>query len=175
MEKDMIILIAEDDIGHFELVKRHLWRSCVDNDFLHFKDGQEILDYLFKRQDEVKCEEKSRYLLLLDIRMPKIDGIEVLRRVKENEELLKIPVIMLTTTDEPCQIERCYELGCSFYMVKPTDYNEFMKMVEDLAAILSTEWLKVPSIDRERIISADTGQIAVTCSRSPATRKLVRL
>jgi CheY-like chemotaxis protein len=172
MEKDMIILIAEDDMGHFELVKRHLWLNCAGNDFLHFKDGQEVLDFLFKGGNGVKHGEKDRYLLLLDIRMPGVDGLEVLRKIKENRELSKIPVIMLTTTDEPSKIERCYELGCSFFMVKPTDYNKFMEMMKDLGVILSLEWLKVPSIDRERIALAHADRrIVMTRSPSPAPPK----
>ena len=100
MNKGVLILIAEDDPGHTELVKKNLWRSCVDNDILQFKDGQEILDFLFRRGSHAKRQGKGCYLLLLDIRMPIVDGWEVLRQMKEDEELKKIPVIILTTTDE---------------------------------------------------------------------------
>ncbi|MHC4312585.1 MAG: response regulator, partial [Planctomycetota bacterium] len=127
MNKDAVILIAEDDPGHVELVKRNLWRSCVDNNILPFKDGQAILDFLFKRDDKTKRDEKAFYLLLLDIRMPKVDGLEVLRQIKEDEELRKIPVIILTTTDEASEVNRFYEMGCSFYMIKPADYTKFME------------------------------------------------
>ncbi|MDH4239296.1 MAG: response regulator [Phycisphaerae bacterium] len=147
MNKDAVILIAEDDPGHVELVKRNLWRSCVDNDILPFKDGQEILDFLFKRDDKAKRDEKAFYLLLLDIRMPKVDGLEVLRQIKEDEELRKIPVIILTTTDETSEINRFYEMGCSFYMIKPADYTKFMEAVENLGTFLSLEWVKVPLVD----------------------------
>ncbi len=144
--KETVILIAEDDTGHFELVKRNLWRSCVENQILHFKDGQAILDFLFKTGDGIKRKEDCRYLLLLDIRMPKVDGREVLRRIKDDEELKKIPVIMLTTTDEAAEIDRCYELGCSFYLAKPADYNKFMQAVENLGAFLSLNGVMVPGI-----------------------------
>jgi CheY-like chemotaxis protein len=147
MNRDAVILIAEDDPGHVELVKRNLWRSCVDNDILPFKDGQEILDFLFKRDDKSKRDEKSFYLLLLDIRMPKVDGFEVLRQIKEDEELRKIPVIVLTTTDEKSEVNRFYEMGCSFYMIKPADYTKFMEAVENLGTFLSLEWVKVPLVD----------------------------
>jgi len=147
MNKDAVILIAEDDPGHVELVKRNLWRSCVDNNILPFKDGQAILDFLFRRDDKAKREEKGCYLLLLDIRMPKVDGLEVLRQIKEDEELRKIPVIILTTTDEASEVNRFYEMGCSFYMIKPADYTKFMEAVENLGTFLSLEWVKVPLVD----------------------------
>ena len=147
MNKGAVILIAEDDAGHVELVKRNLWRSCVENDILQFKDGQEMLDFLFKSGDKAKRVEKGSYLLLLDIRMPRIDGEEVLRRMKEDEELRKIPVIVLTANDEASEVARCYEMGCSFYMIKPADYNKFMEVVENLGAFLSLDGIKVPQID----------------------------
>jgi len=147
MNKDAVILIAEDDPGHVELVKRNLWRSCVANDILQFKDGQDVLDFLFRRGRRAKCEEKGRYLLLLDIRMPRVDGQEVLRQMKEDEELRKIPVIILTTTDEASEVDRYYEMGCSFYMIKPADYNKFMEAVENLGAFLSLDCVRVPLID----------------------------
>ncbi|MCK4751869.1 MAG: response regulator [Planctomycetes bacterium] len=146
MNKDTVILIAEDDAGHFELVKRNLWRSCIEHEMLHFKDGQETLDFLFMNGDRIKREKNHSYVLLLDIRMPKVDGREILRRMKEDERLRKIPVIMLTTTDDRDEIDRCYEMGCSFYMVKPTDYNKFMAAVENLGVFLSLEEVTVPSV-----------------------------
>lgn len=148
MKEDSIILIAEDDSGHFELVKRNLWRSCVENDILHFKDGQEILDFFFgTAKGGVKRNKIGNYLLLLDIRMPKVDGIEVLRRIKEDDELKKMPVVMLTTTDETSEINLCYEMGCSFYMAKPADYGKFMEMVESLGQFLSMPGVIVPPIN----------------------------
>jgi len=147
MNKDAVILIAEDDPGHVELVKKNLWRSCVENDILQFRNGQEILDFLFRRDDTAKHGEKGCYLLLLDIRMPKIDGQEVLRRIKEDEELKKMPVIILTTTDEAIEVDRFYEMGCSFYIVKPADYTKFMEAVENLGAFLSLEGVRVPVVD----------------------------
>ena len=147
MKKNVLILIAEDDPGHIELVKRNLWRSCVDNDILQFKDGQEILDFLFRRGSHTEREQKGCYLLLLDIRMPKVDGWEVLRQMKEDRELKKIPVIILTTKDEVKEVDRFYEMGCSFYMIKPADYTKFMEAVENLGSFLSLEGVRVPAID----------------------------
>lgn len=147
MKDNMVILIAEDDAGHFALIKRNLWLSCVDNEILHFKDGQEILDFLFGTGDGPKRQKNISYIILLDIRMPKVDGRKVLRRIKEDHKLRKMPVIMLTTTDDIREVDRCYQLGCSFYMVKPVDYNQFMGAVENLGSFLSLQSVKIPPIE----------------------------
>ncbi|MHC4125911.1 MAG: response regulator [Planctomycetota bacterium] len=143
MEKNAVILIAEDDTGHFELVKKNLWLSCVDHEILQFRDGQQILDFLFETGKGAIREAGQSYILILDIRMPKVDGREVLRRMKEDNELRKIPVFMLTTTDDISEVERCYKMGCSFYMVKPIDYHKFMMAMRNLGTFLSMEWVKV--------------------------------
>ena len=146
MKEEITILIAEDEAGHFELVRKNLWLSYIDSDIVHFKDGQEILDFLFQKGDGHKREGGRKYVLLLDIRMPKVDGREVLSRIKEDEELKKIPIIMLTTTDEVVEIDKCYDLGCSFYMVKPVDYHKFMRAVGSLGLFLSMNGMKVPAV-----------------------------
>lgn len=145
MNKEGVILIAEDDEGHFELIKRSLQRAGVCNEILRFADGQETLDFLFVRGDGAKREHDKEYLLLLDIRMPKIDGMEVLERVKKDPELKKIPVVMLTTTDDPRTIERCHNLGCSVYIVKPVEYQDFAEAVRKIGLLLSV--VEVPQID----------------------------
>jgi CheY-like chemotaxis protein len=148
MKTDTVILIAEDDAGHFQLIKKNLWLTCVDGHFIHFKNGQEVLDFLFQTDTEVDSEDKKGYILMLDIRMPQVDGIEVLKRIKEDEELRKIPVIMLTTTSEASMIEQCYELGCSYYMVKPVNYHHFMEAVQNLGAFLSLGGMRLPFIKK---------------------------
>ena len=148
MNEDMVILIAEDNAGHFQLIKKNLWLTCVNNDILLFKDGQEILDFLFENGNDTHLEEKKQYVLLLDIRMPKVDGLEVLKRTREDKDLRKIPVIMFTTTSEAGMIKQCYELGCSYYMVKPINYNHFMKAVQNLGEFLSLGGMRLPFIKK---------------------------
>ena len=148
MKKDMVILIAEDDAGHFQLIKKNLWLTCVDSHIIQFKNGQEVLDYLFKTDTKVCSEDKKGYILLLDIRMPQVDGVEVLKRIKEDEELRKIPVIMLTTTSEAGMIKQCYELGCSYYVVKPVNYHRFMEAVQSLGEFLSLGGMRLPFIKK---------------------------
>ena len=146
MEKDMVILIAEDDAGHFRLIKKNLWLTCVDSEIILFKNGQEVLDFLFSTDGKVHLENNKKYILLLDIRMPQVDGVEVLKRIKDHDELRKIPVIMLTTTSEEGMIKQCYEQGCGYYMVKPVNYQNFMKAVQNLGEFLSLEHMKLPFI-----------------------------
>ncbi len=144
----MVILVAEDDMGHFVLVKKNLWRSCVESEVIHFTDGGQILDFLYGRGEGAVRDPNESYVILLDIRMPKVDGFGVLETVKSDPELKKIPVIMLTTTDNPEEVERCYGKGCNFYLVKPSNYNDFMKCVEVLGSFLSLEAIKIPSAGR---------------------------
>ena len=153
MHEDTVILIAEDDAGHFALVKKNLWRSCVRNEILHFRDGEEILNFFSNGKGSIGLQSGRPYLLLLDIRMPKVDGIEVLRRMKADPKLATIPVIMLTTTDDSGEVDRCYDLGCSFYIVKPPNYADFMACVEQLGAFLSLPTVEIPRAD-----SANQGQ-----------------
>ncbi len=155
MKDNTVILIAEDDAGHFALVKKHLWRSCVQNEILHFKNGQEVLNFFFDPKAEQAMVPGTSYVLLLDIRMPKVDGTEVLERLRCDGDLSKVPVIMLTTTDDPNEINRCYDLGCSFYIVKPSDYNRFMECVDQLGAFLSLEGVNIPSIASSPKVSAN--------------------
>jgi len=148
MKKEMVILIAEDDAGHFQLIKKNLWLTYVDSDILQFKNGQEVLDFLFKKDTEGYLEDQKQYILLLDIRMPQVDGIEVLKKIKEDEELRKIPVIMLTTTSQASTIKQCYELGCSYYMIKPVNYHHFMEAVQNLGEFLSLGGMRLPFIKK---------------------------
>ena len=146
MNENMVILIAEDNAGHFQLIKKNLWLTCVNNDILLFKNGQEILDFLLKNGSGMHLQENKQYVLLLDIRMPKVDGVEVLKIIKKDQKLRKILVIMLTTTSNISMIKQCYELGCSYYMVKPVDYHNFMEAVQNLGEFLSLKGMRLPSI-----------------------------
>ncbi len=131
MNKDTVILLAEDDKGHAGLIMKNLKRAGIDNEMILFVNGQEVLDYLFK----LKNNNRS-FVLLLDIRMPKVDGLEVLRRVKADELLSGIPVIMVTTADEEGTIEECKSMGCLKYIVKPVNYDGFVKTIQELSSFI---------------------------------------
>ncbi len=145
MQRNVVILIADDDAGHARLVEKNLARAGLNNQIFRFADGQEILDFLFRRGSGTKREPKTPYLLLLDIRMPKVDGVEVLRQIKADRWLKKIPVSMLTTTDDPREVERCHDLGCSSYIVKPVDYDKFAEAIKKLGFFISL--VEVPELN----------------------------
>ena len=136
MLDDVIILMAEDDIGHAGLIQRNLKRAGITNEILHFKDGQRVLDFLLADKPGDKSPTSRAYLLLLDIRIPKVDGIEVLRQIKNHTELKTIPVLMLTTTDDPREVRRCHQLGCSNYITKPIEYEKFIEAIHNLGLFL---------------------------------------
>ncbi len=131
------IVIVEDDEGHAILVRQNLEAAGLNNEFLHFRDGQAALDFFFKGGKPAAALGPHSYLILLDIRMPKVDGIEVLRRIKSDPELHKLPVIMLTTTDDAREVERCHQLGCNVYIQKPVDYDKFTEAIRRLGLFLS--------------------------------------
>jgi len=136
MTKEVVILIADDDAGHVRLVEKNLQRAGLHNPIERFENGQAILDFLFARGTRRRAGECA-YLLLLDIRMPQVDGVEVLRQIKADPNLKRIPVIMLTTTDDPREVERCHTLGCSSYVVKPVDYEKFSDAIRQVGLFIA--------------------------------------
>jgi len=130
------ILIAEDDDGHADLIMELLRETGVENPLVRFRDGQEVLDYLCDEEGRSKLQNGSRYLLLLDIRMPRLDGVEVLRHMKANPRLKDIPVIMLTTTDDPREVQDCYQYGCNCYITKPVEFGRFTTVLRQLGLFL---------------------------------------
>lgn len=145
MQEKVVILVAEDDEGHATLIKRNLSRAGLSNEILHFKDGQEILDFLFRRGAGPHRKPEAPYVLLLDIRMPKVDGVEVLRQIKRDPELRKLPVIMVTTTDDQREVDLCHALGCSSYLTKPIEYERFVQAIQQLGLYLAV--VQVPTLN----------------------------
>ncbi len=132
----LLILLAEDDEGHANLIQRNLKRAGIVNEVVRVCDGQQALDYLRREGAYVTRTPSGPLLLLLDINMPRIDGVEVLRQVKADPATAKLPVIMLTTTDDPREVGRCYELGCSVYITKPVQYDQFAEAIQRLGLFL---------------------------------------
>ncbi len=145
MTQEVVILIADDDAGHARLIEKNLQRAGLHNPVLRFEDGQDILDFLFRRGSGSKRMPEVPYLLLLDIRMPKVDGVEVLRQIKADVELRKLPVSMLTTTDDPREVAHCHALGCGNYIVKPVEYEKFSEAVKQFGLFISL--VQVPQIN----------------------------
>lgn len=136
------IILVEDDDGHATLIEKNLRRAGLANNYSRLKDGQEALDYF---AGPGACDPNSTTpscLVLLDIKMPRVDGVEVLRRMKADPRTATIPVIMLTTTDDPREVERCYQLGCNVYVTKPVEYESFLEAVKRLGLFLQV--VKLP-------------------------------
>ena len=154
------IVLIEDDDGHATLVERNLRRAGISNGFVRFRDGQQALDYFFGPAPDTgaggavaataspaagaypPCEDLTNFVVLLDLKMPRVDGFEVLRRLKESPKTAAVPVIVLTTTDDPREIARCYELGCNVYICKPVEYDAFIEAVRRLGFFLQV--VKLP-------------------------------
>ena len=145
MKRDVEILIAEDDDGHFSLVEKNLRRAGICNKITRFADGRKTLDFLFPEASAARRCADCAYLLLLDIRMPHVDGVEVLKQIRQDPFWKRMPVIMLTTTDDPREIERCCELGSSVYIVKPVEYQAFVEAVRKVGLFLSV--VEVPRLN----------------------------
>jgi CheY-like chemotaxis protein len=143
MNTPVTIVMIEDDEGHARLIERNIRRSGVNNEIIPFTDGTSALNYLFGK-DGTALERKGHALLiLLDLNLPDMSGIEILRQVKENKYLKSTPVVVLTTTDDSHEIKRCYELYCNVYITKPVNYESFANAIRQLGLFFSV--IQVPS------------------------------
>jgi CheY-like chemotaxis protein len=142
----ILIVLVEDDDGHAELVERNLKRAGVANGVHRLRDGQEAIDFVLAQGPYRGQNGPHSMLLLLDIKMPRVDGVEVLRQLKSNPQTALVPVIMLTTTDDPREIQRCYELGCSVYITKPVDYQAFVEAINRLGMFLQV--VRIPDTNQ---------------------------
>ncbi len=127
----LIILFIEDDPAHADIALRNFAKNRMMNRIIHLWDGQQALDYLF-RQGEYADPELSPlpHLILLDLRLPKVDGLEVLEKIRAVEYLRRIPAVILTTSEAEVDISRAYDLNVNSYLVKPIDFNKFSKLIE---------------------------------------------
>jgi CheY-like chemotaxis protein len=126
------ILLAEDSPQDVELTLNALAEQNIGNSVAVARDGAEALDYLYKRGKFTDRENGNPVLLLLDLKMPKVDGLEVLRTVKSDPRLRTIPVVVLTSSREEQDVVRSYELGVNAYVVKPVEFDKFLRAVRDL-------------------------------------------
>lgn len=129
--KELNILIAEDDDGHADLIIEGLRDVGVCNEITRFSNGLDVWNHL---SNQLLTD--NNYLLLLDINMPKMDGIEVLKKIKASHLLKTIPVIMLTTTDDPKEVEACYQYGCNLYITKPIDFLKFAETLRRIGLLI---------------------------------------
>ncbi|WP_110948577.1 response regulator [Pseudomonas bohemica] len=126
------ILLVEDNPNDLELTLVALERSQLANEVIVLRDGAEALDYLFRRNHYHDRAAGNPTVLLLDLKLPKIDGLEVLKAIRDNDDLRSIPVVMLTSSREEPDLQRAYALGVNAYVVKPVEFKEFVSAISDL-------------------------------------------
>jgi CheY-like chemotaxis protein len=136
------MVLVEDDPGHARLIERNLRRAHITNDLVVLRDGQQAVEYFFPAGEDGVAGRVMPLLVLLDLNLPGVDGYQVLARLKADERTRRIPVIILTTTDDPRDIKRCYDLGCNVYITKPVEYEQFAEAIRTLGLFLSV--VKVP-------------------------------
>jgi CheY-like chemotaxis protein len=142
MTMPVTIIMIEDDEGHARLIERNIRCSGVNNEIMPFTNGTDAVKYLLGA-DGTGLDHKGRALLiLLDLNLPDMTGIDILRMVKQNSFLKSAPVVILTTTDDSQEIKRCYELGCNVYITKPVNYESFANAIRQLGLFFSV--IQVP-------------------------------
>jgi CheY-like chemotaxis protein len=135
--KEVTIVMVEDDEGHARLIEKNVRRAGVNNPIVPFADGTTALDFILGK-DRSGTVSMDRYLLiLLDLNLPDMSGIDILEKVKSNVHTKRLPVIILTTTDDEREIQRCYDLGANVYITKPVDYEGFAHAIRQLGLFFS--------------------------------------
>jgi CheY-like chemotaxis protein len=143
--KMVTIVMVEDDEGHARLIERNIRRAGVSNEIIPFKDGTSALAYLFGRDGTGAVSSGRALLILLDLNLPDMSGVDILAKVKENEHTKRSPVVVLTTTDDEREIQRCYDLGANVYITKPVEYEGFANAIRQLGLFFSV--IQVPETD----------------------------
>ncbi len=133
MINELSILLVEDNASDAEMTIRALKKTTLTNNLLHVKDGAQALDFVFCEGDHNhRSIESQPKVIMLDLKMPKVNGLEVLARIKSDPRTREIPVVVLTSSKEDPDIKKCYELGVNSYVVKPVEFEDFYKAVSDL-------------------------------------------
>ncbi|WP_404365608.1 response regulator [Sphingomonas sp. MMS24-J45] len=140
------IIMIEDDEGHARLIEKNIRRAGISNSITHFTDGTTALDYLFNAEEGP--QRNGPALVLLDLNLPDMSGTDILTKIKAAEgPLRRTPVVVLTTTDDKVEIQRCYDLGCNVYITKPVNYESFAQAIRQLGLFLSV--IQVPETQPE--------------------------
>jgi CheY-like chemotaxis protein len=143
MNKPVTIIMIEDDEGHARLIERNIRRSGVNNEIVSFRNGTAAVNYLFGKEGDGREHKGEALLILLDLNLPDMTGIEILRQIKASKYLKCAPVVVLTTTDDSQEIKRCYELGCNVYITKPVNDESFAIAIRQLGLFFSV--IQVPA------------------------------
>ena len=144
MTQPIVIAMIEDDGGHACLIVKNLHRAGVHNEIVPLADGASALAYLFGPDGTGLVNKGRALLVLLDLNLPDMSGIDILKRIKENEHLKSSPVVVLTTTDDRSEIQRCFDLGCNAYITKPVDYGKFSHAIQQFGLFMYV--MQVPEV-----------------------------
>jgi CheY-like chemotaxis protein len=137
------IVMIEDDEGHARLIERNIRRAGVNNEIISFTSGTAAIDYLFGPDGSGEASARRSILILLDLNLPDMTGVDILAKVKANPHLHRTPVIVLTTTDDQREIKRCYDLGANVYITKPVDYDNFANAIRQLGLFFAV--MQIPA------------------------------
>jgi len=140
------IVMIEDDEGHARLIEKNIRRAGISNPIHHFLDGTSALRFLYEDPDGPARNGPA--LILLDLNLPDMSGTDILARIKGEGPLRRAPVVVLTTTDDKLEIQRCYDLGCNVYITKPVNYENFADAIRQLGLFLSV--IQVPDVEEAR-------------------------
>jgi CheY-like chemotaxis protein len=135
--KPVTIIMIEDDEGHARLIEKNIRRAGVNNEIIAFTNGTSALDYLLGPDGSGSVSAGRQLLVLLDLNLPDMTGVDILSKVKSNEHLRRSPVVVLTTTDDSREIQRCYDLGANVYITKPVNYDGFSHAIRQLGLFFS--------------------------------------
>jgi CheY-like chemotaxis protein len=142
MTMPVTIIMVEDDEGHARLIDKNIRRAGVTNEIIPFTDGTSALAFLLGPDGSGRDNAGRPLLILLDLNLPDMTGVDILKVVKDNEHLRRAPVVILTTTDDQREIQRCYDLGCNVYITKPVNYEGFANAIRQLGLFFSV--IQVP-------------------------------
>ena len=135
--KPVTIVMVEDDEGHARLIEKNIRRAGVANEILPFTNGTEALAFLLGPDGSGVVNKGRQLLILLDLNLPDMTGVDILEKIKGNEHIRRCPVVVLTTTDDQREIQRCYDLGANIYITKPVNYEGFANAIKQLGLFFS--------------------------------------
>ncbi|MBV9066540.1 MAG: response regulator [Methylobacteriaceae bacterium] len=137
--------MVEDDEGHARLIEKNIRRAGVNNEIVPFKDGTSALEYMLGDDGSGEASAGRHLLVLLDLNLPDMTGVDILAKVKANRHTRRSPVVILTTTDDQREIQRCYDLGANVYITKPVNYDSFANAIRQLGLFFSV--MQIPETD----------------------------
>lgn len=144
-QQPVTIVMIEDDEGHARLIEKNIRRAGISNEIRHFLDGASAIEYIFTHEHGPAVNGPA--LILLDLNLPDMSGTDILAKLKGDAKLRRLPVVVLTTTDDKVEIQHCYDLGCNVYITKPVDYEAFAAAIRQLGLFLSV--IQVPDAEAD--------------------------